>query len=193
MQWNIEKNVKNNKWWQRLIAPAPGHTLATIGQVPADSGWLRPRPRQPRPAAPGPSRPHPGPAWLRQGHGRPHPGSPDLATKKMELRSPGLVAHKNGAAGIRTHNPGELPLSYILFYDWCFWYISFTLYVVPRQNNIKMMRQWGFKPWPSRTWSIISPLHQDIVGAFFHLLNINTRTWILCGCLDQSGCATSLI
>jgi hypothetical protein len=52
----------------------------------------------------------------------------------------------------------ELPLCYILFYDWCFWYMSFTLYVVPRQNNIKMMRQWGFEPWPPRTWSIISPL-----------------------------------
>jgi hypothetical protein len=52
----------------------------------------------------------------------------------------------------------ELPLSKVLFYDWCLWYMSFTLYVVPRQNNIKMMRQWGFKPWPPRTWSIVSPL-----------------------------------
>jgi hypothetical protein len=62
-----------------LTAPAPGHTLATIGQVPAGSGWPRP---------------HPGPAWPRQGHVRPHRGSPDLATKKMELQSPGLASQK---------------------------------------------------------------------------------------------------
>jgi hypothetical protein len=143
-----------------------------------------------------------------------HRGSPDLATKKWRCRAPAWPRKKMELRGFEPTTllfkdrwaTTELRfVSWLMFLiyviyticwatsNWCFWYMSFTLYVVPRQNNIKMMRQWGFKPWPPRTWSIVSPLHQHIVGAFSHLLNINTRTWIRCGCLDQWGCAPSLI
>jgi hypothetical protein len=60
-----------------LTAPAPGHTLATIGQVPAGSGWPRPCPGQS-----GRAKATAGRTQAQPSCARPHRGSPDLATKK---------------------------------------------------------------------------------------------------------------